>query len=166
LAGSLIVLAELNNADFAWLNAMRRQHYPPDRNKVPAHLTMFRSLPPSAEDEVRRSLARAAATAPPQARLSGVMDLDSGAAMRVESPQLEAIRVGLAEEFRGLLSAQDMGRWTPHVTVQNKVEPRVARALLRSLREAFEPRPLAITGLQLVRYMNGDWEPIARWRFR
>jgi 2'-5' RNA ligase len=166
LAGPLIVLAELGKGDFHWLNAMRRQHYPPDRNRVPAHLTLFRSLPPSAEDEVRRSLARAAATAPPKARLSGALDLDSGAALRVESPQLEAIRADLAEEFRGLLSAQDLGRWTPHVTVQNKVEPRVARALVRQLRLAFEPRPLEISGLELVRYVDGGWEPVARWAFR
>ena len=94
------------------------------------------------------------------------MDLDSGVALRVESPQLEAIRADLVAEFRGLLSAQDQGRWTPHVTIQNKVEPRVARALLRSLREGFEPRPLVISGLQMVRCVDGGWEPIARWRFR
>ena len=94
------------------------------------------------------------------------MDLDSGVALRVESPQLESIRADLAAEFRGLLSAQDQGRWTPHVTIQNKAEPRVARALIRSLRDGFEPRPLAILGLLLVRYVDGGWEPIAGWRFR
>ena len=166
MAGALIVLAELGQGDFTRLDALRRQHYPPERNRVPAHLTMFRALPPSAEDELRRSLARAAQTKAPRAQISGIMDLDSGAAFRVHSPDLEAIRSELADEFHGLLSAQDQGRWTPHVTIQNKVEPRVARALVRTLRESFEPRPLEITGIQLVRYVGGGWQPLGRWRFR
>ena len=166
MAGPLIVIAELGQGDFARLDALRRNYYPPERNRVPAHLTLFRSLPPSAEGEVRHSLARAASEARPKAEIAGVLDLDSGVALRVHSPALEAIREDLAAQFRGLLSAQDQGRWTPHVTIQNKVEPRVARALVRSLRESFEPRPLEVSGLQLVRYIDGAWEQISRWRFR
>lgn len=166
MAGPLIVLASLGGADFAWLDALRRAHYPPERNRVPAHLTLFRSVAPSAEDEVRRSLARAAEGKAPEAKISGVIDLDSGAALRVESPGLEALRAELADEFHGLLTSQDMGRWTPHVTIQNKAGPREARALVRALRSGFEPRPLAIVGLELVRYAGGPWEPLARWRLR
>lgn len=133
---------------------------------MPAHLTLFRTLPPSAEDEVRRSLARATRTEIPAATFAGPMDLDSGVALRVVSPELEQVRDDLASEFRGLLTPQDLGRWTPHVTIQNKVEPRVARRLLQELRSTFEPRPLALTGLQLVRYAGGSWEPLSSYRFR
>ena len=133
---------------------------------MPAHLTMFRSLPPSAELEVRRSLSRAASSPAPKADISGAMDLDGGVALRVSSPQLEQIRDELAQEFHGLLGAQDSGPWVPHVTIQNKVEPQVARKLLRQLRSQFEPRPLKIAGLRLVRYVNGEWEPLAGYRFR
>lgn len=94
------------------------------------------------------------------------MDLDSGVALRVASEELERIREQLAGEFHGLLSAQDVGRWTPHVTIQNKVEPREARALLRQAREEFEPRALGIAGLQLIRYVDREWEPLASYRFR
>jgi hypothetical protein len=83
----------------------------------------------------------------PMPRISGVMDLDGGVALRISSPGLERIRDDLAEEFHGLLTAQDLGRWTPHVTIQNKVEPREARRLLAELRSTFEPRPLTIRGL-------------------
>jgi hypothetical protein len=165
-AGALIVIAELGKPDFDWLDGLRRQYYPPERNRVPAHLTMFRSLPPSAEPEARRSLSRAAATPAPKAEISGAMDLDSGVALRVSSPQLEQIRDQLAEDFHGLLSAQDRGRWVPHVTIQNKVEPRTARLLLRQLRAQLEPRPLKIAGLRLIRYIEGEWEPLAGYRFR
>ena len=94
------------------------------------------------------------------------MDLDSGVALRIASEDLERIREELAGEFHGLLTAQDLGRWTAHVTIQNKVEPRVARTLLRQLREQFEPRPLRIAGLQLIRYVEREWEPLAAYRFR
>ncbi|MGI8706252.1 MAG: 2'-5' RNA ligase family protein [Sphingomicrobium sp.] len=166
MAGALIVTAELAKADLAWLDSLRRHHYPPERNRVPAHLTMFRSLPPSSEREVRRSLGRAALAAAPEAQISGVMDLDSGVALRVASENLESIRDELSGEFHGLLSAQDVGRWTPHITIQNKVEPRVARALLRQMRTQFEPRALGIAGLQLIRYLGGECEPLASYRFR
>jgi 2'-5' RNA ligase len=166
VSGTLIVLAELGKADFAWLDSLRRRHYPAGRNRVPAHLTLFRSLPPSAEAEARRSLSRVASAAPPQAEISGLLDLDSGVALRVRSEELEDIREQLAGEFRGLLTAQDEGRWTPHVTVQNKAEPRAARELLRQMRAGFEPRPLKISGLELVRYAEGAWEPVARYTFR
>ena len=102
----------------------------------------------------------------PRAVIGGVMDLDSGVALRVDSAEFEAVRDQLADAFHGLLTSQDNGPWTPHVTIQNKVETRVARALLRQLRESFEPRPLAIRGLALVRYSPAGWEPVASYRFR
>ena len=94
------------------------------------------------------------------------MDLDGGVAVRLESPELEMLRDDLAAEFRGLLTSQDRGRWTPHVTIQNKAVPRTARKLLDAMRAAFEPRPIGIAGLELVRYREGEWEPLATWRFR
>ncbi len=166
MAGALIIAAELGKADFAALDALRRSHYPPERNRVPAHLTLFRSLPPSAEAEVRTSLTRAASAPAPGAEVSGVMDLDSGVALRVQSEALEQIRDELAGEFRGLLSAQDRGRWSAHVTIQNKVEPRVARALLRSLGTDHVRRPLRIAGLGLHRYVGGEWETLRVYPFR
>jgi hypothetical protein len=94
------------------------------------------------------------------------MNLDSGVAVRIASADLAAVREQLAADFRGLLTAQDQGRWTPHVTIQNKVETGEARRLLRDMRASFEPRAIELTGLQLVRYVEGEWEPVARWSFR
>lgn len=166
MAGALIVTAELGKADLAWLDGLRRTCYPAERNRVPAHLTLFRTLPPSAEEEVRGSLARAAQTARPRAGLSGVLDLDSGVALRVSSPALECLREELADEFHGLLTSQDTGPWTPHVTIQNKAEPRDARKLLQQMRASFEPRALEVTGIELIRYREGEWQPLSRFGFR
>ena len=166
MAGALIVTAELGRDDFAWLEGLRRAHYPPDRNRVPVHLTMFHALPPSSEGEVRTSLSRLAAIRPPPARIEGLMDLGGGVAFRVVSDDLDRIREQLAGEFHGLLSAQDSGGWRPHITIQNKVAPRVARELFASLERNFAPRPLAISGLGLRRYLDGPWEPLATYSFR
>jgi len=165
MAGALIVTAEIAPPDLAWLDRLRRAHYPPDRNQLSAHLTMFHALPPSAEGEVRRSLGRLAAEAPPRASIEGLMNLGGGVAFRVASQELDAIRRDLVEEFRGLLSAQDIGGWRPHVTIQNKVSATQERELLVSLESDFRPRPLGIIGLGLHRYLGGPWERLGGFSF-
>ena len=165
MSGALIVTADLAPADFAWLDALRRRHYPPERNGLPAHLTMFHALPPSAEAEIRGELRRHAAARAPRAILAGLMNLGTGVAFRIVSDDLEAIRADLADHCHGLLGAQDHAGWRPHVTVQNKVQPSAARALRAVLEKDFRSRPLGISGLALHRYLGGPWEPIARYAF-
>ena len=166
MAGALIVTAEFGAADFAWLEGLRRTHYPPDRNVVPAHLTMFHALPPSAERELQAMLAEMAAAKPPRARIEGLMNLGGGVAFRVVSPDLDRIRDSLAERLHGLLSAQDSSGWRPHVTIQNKVSAKTARALAEELERNFAPRDLAIRGLALHRYLDGPWQEVATYSFR
>jgi len=166
MAGALIVTAELGPEDFAWLDRLRRAHYPPERNQVAAHLTMFRALPPSAEPELRSRLKRMAAARAPAARIEGLMDLGGGVAFRVTSPDLDRIRNEVANDLHGLLSAQDGGGWRPHVTIQNKVAPKAARAVIQMLERDFHPGALAIRGLGIHRYLGGPWEEIAVFPFR
>ena len=166
MAGALIVTAELAPPDFAWLDRLRRAHFPAERNQLSAHLTMFHALPPSVEGEVRATLSRFASERPPSASIEGLMNLGGGVAFRVASQDLDRIRLELAQDFHGLLSAQDSGGWRPHVTIQNKVPPKDARALLERLESDFRPRPLAISGLGLHRYLGGPWEQLAIYPFR
>ena len=166
MAGALIITAELAAPDQAWLDKLRRRHFPPERNQLPAHLTMFHALPPSAEGEVRPRLAEAVRASPPGAVIAGLMNLGGGVAYRVVSDDLDRIREELAADFHGLLSAQDAGGWRPHVTIQNKVREREALALLNDLEAGFRPMPLGIRGLGLHRYLGGRWEEIAVFPFR
>ncbi len=166
MAGALIVTAELGAPDLAWLDGLRRAHYPPERNQLAAHLTMFHAVAPSAEPELRGRLADLVAGPAPQARIAGVMNLGGGVALRVVSDDLDALRAGLAHDLHGLLGAQDSSGWRPHVTIQNKVEPKVAGDLYRSLDRDFVPRPLRISGLGLHRYLGGPWETLALHKFR
>jgi hypothetical protein len=162
----IIVTAIFGDGDNGWLQELRRTHYPAERNQVPAHLTLFRHLPPSLKSELKGRLATYTATPPPKATLSGVIDLGQGTALRVESEELEDIRYDLAEALRGMLMPQDSAPWRPHITIQNKVEPREAKALQKQLRATFEPRPLHIRGLATWRYLDGPWEPIRTHVFR
>jgi hypothetical protein len=166
MAGALIVTAELAAPDHAWLDGLRRIHYPAERNRVPAHLTIFHALPPSAKGELQSRLKQIAAGRPPLARIDGLMDLGGGVAFRVISFDLDRIRDELAAGLHGLLSAQDAGGWRPHVTIQNKVAPKVARSLMQAMEPDFRPRGLAIHGLGIHRYLDGPWEKIAVFSFR
>jgi hypothetical protein len=166
VAGALIVTAEIAPEDLAWLDRLRRAHFPPERNLLAAHLTMFHALPPSCEAEVRGALAKLGTEPPPRASLEGLINLGGGVAYRVVSEDLDRIRRELADHFQGLLTAQDAGGWRPHVTIQNKVAPKVARALLEGLERDFRPRPLRISGLGLHRYLGGPWEKLAVTSFR
>lgn len=166
MAGALIVTAELGGADFAWLDGERRRYFPPERNQLAAHLTLFHALPPSLEAEVRGQLKAQCAGPRPEATIAGLMNLGGGVAYQVVSPDLDTIRDSIADHFHGSLTAQDAGGWRAHVTIQNKVAASDARALLERLEQDFRPRPLTIHGLALHRYMGGPWEMLGRWAFR
>ena len=148
-----------------WLNAQRTLHYPPERNRVPAHLTLFHHLPPSASDDLCARLKMECKEPAPPARISGIMGLGTGNAYRIESPQLDDMRWRLAEAFATLLMAQDRADWVAHVTVQNKVKPSVAKVTKDAMAAAFRPRAISVIGLAAYHYRDGPWEEIAGYAF-
>lgn len=162
----LIVSALFGAQDFAWLDGLRRAHFPPERNQLAAHLTLFHHLPPSLDPELKQRLAQATREAAPRAEAAGLMKLGGGVAIRIVSPVLEAIRVELVDAFSGMLTPQDAAGWRPHVTIQNKVTSGEARELHDRLARDFVPRPIAIEGLAAWRYRGGPWEPLSRHIFR
>ncbi|ONF95308.1 2'-5' RNA ligase family protein [Sphingomonas jeddahensis] len=162
----IIVTALFGKADQAWFDGLRQRHFPPERNHIAAHLTMFHHLPPSAVEELKRRLTDETRGMPaPEARLGAPFSLGRGVAYRIVSPALEHIRAGIADAFAGLLTPQDQAGWRPHVTVQNKVEPAAAKALLAALSADYRPRALAVAGLAAWWYRGGPWEPLSRHMF-
>ena len=162
----IIVSALFGRADQAWFDGLRREHFPPERNQLDAHLTLFHHLSPSAAAELKHRLSRATrGVRAPIARAAGLMSLGRGVAFRIEAPELVRIRADLAEAFAGLLTPQDAGGWRPHVTVQNKVTPAVAKLLLVQLQRDFRPRDVEIAGLAAWWYRGGPWEPLSRHMF-
>jgi 2'-5' RNA ligase len=165
-ARPIIVSALFGAADFARLDAERRAHFPPERNQLPAHLTLFHHLPSSLGDELDRRLAEEARAPQPPAMIVAPMKLGQGVAWRVESERLETLRARVAEAFAGLMTPQDAAPWRPHVTIQNKAEQKEAEALYRALVTGFRPRPLVIAGLAAWDYEGGPWRLRKRYAFR
>ena len=162
-----IVTAELPGDIFAWADGLRREHFPPERNKLAAHVTLFHSFAPSLREELLRMLGNVAATwAPPSARIDGLMDLGSGTALAVISPGMDAIRAAVADHFHGSLTRQDAHRLRLHITIQNKVTAAAAKALQRALSEHLRAREFRFRGLGLHIYRGTHWEGLAQWRFR
>ena len=162
----IIVTALFAGPDAAFFDDLRARHFPPERNHLKAHLTMFHHLAPSLEREVKQRLARATnGIRAPDARIAGLISLGGGVAYRIESAGLEDIRAELAAAFASLLTPQDRAGWRPHVTVQNKVAPAVAKALQADLARDFRPRAARIAGLAAWWYRGGPWEPLSRHMF-
>lgn len=162
----IIVTATMGTSDFAWADGLRRAHFPPERNFLKAHITLFHHLPPARLPELARRLAEECRAGAPQAGLSGVRFLGRGVAFDVESAGLIAIRERIADAFADDLIPQDRRRPRLHITVQNKVDPALARTLHAELSAAFVPRPLAIAGLSAWHYRGGPWEAAGSWAFR
>lgn len=163
----VVVSALFGDADFARLDALRRAHFPPERNQLAAHCTLFHHLPPSLLPELGRRLKESMrAISRPEATIGPLMSLGRGVALRLRCEALEGLRADLAEAFAGLLTPQDSAGWRPHVTIQNKVDPAVAKRLMADLAADWDrARPLAVIGVASFYYRGGPWEPIARYRF-
>jgi 2'-5' RNA ligase len=144
---------------------LRAEHFPADRNHLAAHVTLFHALPGEHGDAVAADLAAAATRPAFDVAVTGVRMLGRGVAYSLESAELAALRAGLAATWQPWLTPQDRQRHAAHVTVQNKVDPAVARALHERLSAAFEPGRVGARGLGLWRYLGGPWEPVARYPF-
>ena len=163
----IIMTAQMGKADYAWANNLRRLHFPPERNKISAHITLFHHLPPQALDEIKSAVVSLTGSSPkPEAMLSGLIHLGKGVAYQLHAPQLLSQRMELADRFAGLLIAQDQQTPRLHITIQNKVESGKARDLYNELSIEFEPRPFAIHGIGLHYYVDGLWQDIGIWPFR
>ncbi|VXC50484.1 2'-5' RNA ligase family protein [Sphingomonas sp. 8AM] len=162
----IIVTALFGREDQAFFDAQRTAYFPPERNQLAAHLTMFHHLPPTLAPELRQRLVtETRGVSAPRARIADVISLGRGVAYRIDSDELVDVRARLAAAFAGLLTPQDAGGWRAHVTVQNKVEPAAAKALVAELRASFGPRPVMISGLAAYWYRGGPWEMLSRHSF-
>ena len=161
----LIVTALLDEVAQERFDRLRREHFPPERNHLRAHVTLFHALPGAHADAVAADLAAAAGRPPFDVEVTGLRLLGRGVAYTLASPEAAELRGGLAAAWEPWLTPQDRQRHAPHVTVQNKVDPSEARALHARLSAVFEPGRVPARGLGLWRYLGGPWEPVAEYPF-
>ncbi len=152
-----VLTLRLDEPTQARFDRLRTVHFPPERNLIAAHLTLFHTLPEEAW--VRTHLLKAAEATPrfPLA-VTGLRSLGRGVAYTLTSPELMDLHRRLAQAFAEVLSPQDRQPFQPHIVVQNKATPDAARALLANLRATFTPSPAEAIGLDLWRYRGGPWE--------
>ena len=163
----LILTAELPADLHGRFTDLRTEHFPPERNYLEAHVTLFHALPAQCEDEVRRYLARLVGeTAPVEGRVEGLMSLGGGTAIKLVSPAMLDLRDRIADHFHGMLTNQDQHRPRLHVTIQNKVTSKEAKALQAQLEGVIQPRDFTFRGLALYAYRGGPWEFLRRFAFR
>lgn len=158
----LILTLRLADEAQARFDRLRALHFPPERNLVPAHVTLFHHLPGAEVDAVRAALdAACAGTAPFAVEATGLRSLGRGVAYELHAPELLRLRAGLARAWANWLTPQDRQGFRPHVTVQNKVAPEQARALLAAMQAGFAPFAFEALGLRLWRYLGGPWEAVS-----
>ena len=89
----LILTAQLPDDLQGWTTGLRNAHFPPERNYLAAHVTLFHALPGFCEAEVIRQMRQLASEfAPVDARIVGVMSLGGGTAIRLESEGMLRLR--------------------------------------------------------------------------
>jgi hypothetical protein len=162
----LILTLVLDARSFAFFDAKRRRYFPPERNFLSAHLTLFHALPGPEIATVDHDLeAICGEHAPMILDVVGLRSLGRGVAYTLRSEALMRLHATLAARWAMWLTPQDRHRLQPHVTVQNKVDPDDARELLARLQAEFRPFTVAGEGLGLWRYRGGPWDPVRTFAF-
>ncbi|MGI4758678.1 MAG: 2'-5' RNA ligase family protein [Janthinobacterium lividum] len=142
----------------------RQQHFPPALNRIPAHLSLFHTL---AEEEATFATLHLAAelrSAFPM-QVTELRSLGKGVAYFLQSSAAKSLHRDLSEAFADQLSPQDRQGFRPHVVVQNKVTPEVAKVTRMQLQARFQPWTVTAVGLDLWRYLGGPWLHLQRFEF-
>jgi hypothetical protein len=128
-------------------------------------VTLFHALPGGQREAVRRELAAAADRPAFPVTVGRVRLLGRGVAFDLAAAELTSLWRQLREAFDPWLTPQDRRPGRAHVTVQNKVDPAVARALHAELAAGFTPEVVRARGLGLWHYLGGPWAPEAEFLF-
>ena len=163
----LIVTLSIDAAAHAHFNALRNAYFPPERLVVGAHITMFHAIPASCEARLLELTASLCAEMPPfPVAVVGIRFLGRGVAYALSAPQAGRLRAQIASPVSAELTAQDRSGWSPHITIQNKVDPSVARRTAEELRARKCPETISAIGVAIWRYQGGPWESLTSFRFK
>ena len=162
----LLITLGLDSASFEGLDNLRARYFPPDRNVLNAHVSLFHSLPPDEEPAIAATLeAIARSSGPLPLTFGAAFRLGGGFAVRVESPELAQIHADLARAFDPWLTQQDSQPYRPHVTLMNKADRREAVQAFAEFQAGWSPRSGVGESLLLWRYVGGPWEPVGSFPF-
>jgi len=161
----LILTLTLDNVSQQYFNQLRKAHFPPERNYLDAHLTLFHHLPQgeNAITEAVESLTKHHHKI--QLQVTGLRSIGNGVAFPIESNELQQMHKQLQNSWQPWLIPQDRQKLWPHITLQNKVNPDVAQQLKENLEQEFTPFEVTGTGLSLFEYQGGPWKFVQEFEF-
>jgi 2'-5' RNA ligase superfamily len=156
---TFVLTLRMDAASADRLNVLRERYFPPERNVLRAHFTLFHTLN---QQQCAQLLAERAIQdwSALQLEFLSPMSIGRGVAIKVGSEETTA-RHGRLIQMLGVdgLTRQDRQSLRPHVTVQNKVTPAVAAATLTEIQKSFVPWSGQGIGLDFWRYLGGPWAP-------
>jgi len=160
----LILTLGINEAAQHYFDNLRARYFPPKKNFLKAHLTLFHSLPD--EPGIYDYLSKTAEKQPVfSLQAERIVSIGRGTAIKIESHELMSLHRALQDYWFGFLSAQDKQKLWAHITIQNKVSPEKAGELQALLNTGFESFRFRASGFRLWRYLGGPWEELAFFKF-
>ncbi|MDB5207072.1 MAG: hypothetical protein JWR72_2147 [Flavisolibacter sp.] len=161
----LIVTLSLDEASFQFFDNLHKQYFPPERNFLLAHLTLFHHLLP-AKPKIKENLYKWSKEIEPLVlQVVEIISIGKGVAYKIECEPLLQLHRIMQKEWQDWLQPQDKQKLWPHVTVQNKVTPAKAKETLEELKTTFKPFTAIGTGFSLWSYEGGPWEFIESFPF-
>lgn len=161
----MLLTLSIDEKSLQFFNALRNQYFPPERNFLDAHLMLFHQLPPNESAILSEIEAIVIEHNLFVLKVSGISSIGNGVAYKVESDFLQQIHKRLQLLWQQWLIPQDKNKLWPHITIQNKVDPSVAKQLLQELLVDFIPFDIQATGLSLWEYQGGPWKHIEDYLF-
>ena len=161
----LIVTLGFEAGAQAHFEAERKRYFPVRLNRIPAHLSLFHALPGEEIGSISARLAALAAQSPSfPLQVHDLMRMGRGVAYALRSTELMDLHRTLQQAWLPWLTPQDRQPFHPHVVVQNKVDPGVARELYEKLLSGFRPWTAEAETLLLWHYEGGPWRLAAEFR--
>lgn len=154
----LILTLTLNEEASDFFTQQRTTYFPPERNYLQAHLTLFHHLPHVENDIIDALTEISKHQNDMDLQVTDLMSLGYGVAYKIKSQELLDLHQYLQTQWEPFLKAQDKQKLRPHITIQNKVTPEVARETEKELKETFSPFQIKGTGFSLWEYLGGPWK--------
>ncbi|MDX2216808.1 MAG: 2'-5' RNA ligase family protein [Oculatellaceae cyanobacterium bins.114] len=163
----LILTLKLDQTTFERFNEWRQQYFPPAKNFLPAHVTLFHKLPSEQETAIHQTLQHfCEGTSILSLHFPTLRSLGQGVAIEIQSSELIELRKQLARGWSDWLSTQDRQGYRPHITIQNKVSVGEAQQVYQQLMSQWNPSDGYGEGLLLWRYEGGPWTLIHEFLFK
>eukprot|EP01111_Echinosteliopsis_oligospora_P017382 TRINITY_DN7502_c0_g3_i2.p1 TRINITY_DN7502_c0_g3~~TRINITY_DN7502_c0_g3_i2.p1 ORF type:complete len:448 (-),score=138.94 TRINITY_DN7502_c0_g3_i2:22-1248(-) len=151
------------------LESLRVQHFPKERNFIPAHISVFHALPQEEYDFIDQTLTDISKDClekdPDGIALNfvGVRRLGGGFAIETSAPRLVSIQKVLSLKFDKFLTRQDRTPYKCHVTIMNKVDPKLAKVAYEEFKAGFNNWAGKGSHLVLWEYLGGPWRLVKKY---